>query len=376
RSVLWHELAHTFHLELTEHEVPRWFSEGLAMREQRVEDERWGFKPSVTFFQAYDAGRMPELSNLTEGLVRPSFPGQIQLTYLQASYVFDWIEDEWGFETVRGFLDGYRADRTTEQLVDDLLGMDMDEADDAFDAYLLDRFAGEFAATVGESDDEAMEDATGGDLVFGGGADEDAIRILEAAVGSRPGSFRFQLALGQTLLAADRPDEAEEHLRAALELFPGFSEPNGPLRGLAAIHEGRGEIAEAAEALRRLGNLSETAWEVPLREAELRREMGDAEGERDALRRAAEVFPFQLDLQTRRAEVAEQTGDPVEWVRARRAILGLDPVDRADAHFQLARALQAAGDLDDARTQVLRALEIAPTFDAALELLLELRGAA
>jgi tetratricopeptide (TPR) repeat protein len=374
RSVLWHELSHTFHLELTEHEVPRWFSEGLAMREQRVEDERWGFKPSVTFFQAFDAGRMPPLSNLTEGLVRPTFPGQVQLTYLQASWVFDWIEGEWGFGTVRAFLDGYRDDRTTEQLVDDLLGMDMDEADDAFDAYLRERFAGELASTTGEVDDEAMEDAAGGDLVFGGRTDEASIRILEEAVASFPGSFRFRLALGQTLLAAGRPDDAEEHLRAALDLFPGFDAPNGPLRGLATIHMERGETAEAAEALRRLGNLSETAWEVPLREAELRREMGDLDGERDALRRAAEVYPFQLALQTRRAEVAEELADPVEWVRARRAILGLDPVDRADAHFQLARALQAAGELDDARTQVLRALEIAPSFDAALELLLELRG--
>jgi tetratricopeptide (TPR) repeat protein len=328
----------------------------------------------VTFFQAFDAGRMPPLSNLTEGLVRPTFPGQVQLTYLQASWVFDWIEGEWGFGTVRAFLDGYRDDRTTEQLVDDLLGMEMDEADDAFDAYLRERFALELASTAGEIDDEAMEDAAGGNLVFGGRTDEASIRILEEAVASFPGSFRFQLALGQTLLEAGRPDEAEEHLRAALELFPAFDAPNGPLRGIAAIHEQRGETAEAAEALRRLGHLSETAWEVPLQEAALRRDMGDLEGERDALRRAAEVYPFQLDLQTRRAEVAEALADPVEWVRARRAILGLGPVDRADAHFQLARALQASGDGDAARTQVLRALEIAPSFDAALELLLELRG--
>jgi len=387
RSVLWHELAHTFHLEFTEHEVPRWFSEGLAMREQRVQDERWGFKPSVTFFQAYDAGRMPSFSTLTEGLVRPSFPGQIQLTYLQASWVFDWIESDRGFGTVRSFLEGYRADRTTEQLVDDLLGMSMDDADEAFDAYLRERFAGEFAATVGHVDGgdpfaamtgdregAAPEDVTLDDLVAGGGPGASSIEALQEAVRSSPGNFRLQLALGQELLAADRTDEAEEHLRAALELFPAFAEPNGPLGGLALIHEERGEVAEAADALRRLGDLSETAWEVPLREAELRRDLGDLEGERDALRRAAEVFPFQLDLQTRRAEVAERTGDPVEWVRARRAILGLDPVDRADAHFQLALALQAAGELDDARTQVLRALEIAPTFDAALELLLDLRG--
>lgn len=376
RSVLWHELAHTFHLEFTEHEVPRWFSEGLAMREQRVEDDRWGFKPSVTFFQAYEAGDMPALSNLTEGLVRPRFPGQVGLTYLEASYVFDWIEERWGFDTIRAFLEGYRDDRTTEQLVDDLLGMGMEEADEAFDLYLRERFEREFVATAEERDDGAMEDAAGGDLLFGDRTDEGSIRLLQSAVESFPENFRLRLALGQTLLGAERLDEAETQLREALRLFPSFPEEGGPLWGLAEIHEARGETRKAADALRRLGYLGETQWAAPRREAELRRELGDLEGEIDALRRAAEVFPFERDLQLRRAEVAEAAAEATEWVRARRAVLALDPVDRAEAHFQLARALQAAGRTSEARTQVLRALEIAPTFEAALELLLELRGSA
>jgi len=344
------------------------------MREQRVEDERWGFKPSVTWFQAYESDRMPALSNLTEGLIRPTFPGQVQLTYLQASYVFDWIEEQWGFQAIRSILDGYRADRSTEQLFREHLDLSMSAADEAFDLYLRERFATEFASTAGDLDEEAMEDVTGGDLVFAGRTDETSIRLLEAAVAANPGSFRFRLSLGQTLIEAGRPDEAEEHLRAALRLFPGFEGPGGPLAGLATIHEERGETLRAADALRSLGYLSENAFEVPLREAALRRELGDPDGERDALRRAAEVYPFQLDLQTRRAAVAEELGDGVEWVRARRAILGLAPVDRAEAHFQLARALHFAGDAGEARSQVIRALEIAPTFDAALELLLDLRG--
>ena len=61
-------------------------------------------------------------------------------------------------------------------------------------------------------------------------------------------------------------------------------------------------------------------------------------------------------------------------VRARQAVLALGPTDRADAHYRLAAAMAAAGDKAGARSQVLRALEIAPSFDAALELLLELRG--
>src|SRR5690606_27729210 len=34
-SVLWHELAHTFTLGATNNKVPRWFSEGLSVYEER-----------------------------------------------------------------------------------------------------------------------------------------------------------------------------------------------------------------------------------------------------------------------------------------------------------------------------------------------------
>jgi len=61
-------------------------------------------------------------------------------------------------------------------------------------------------------------------------------------------------------------------------------------------------------------------------------------------------------------------------VRERTAILALNPVDKAGAHYGLAQALFRAGDRAGARTQVLRALEIAPAYPEAQQLLLQLRG--
>ena len=59
-------------------------------------------------------------------------------------------------------------------------------------------------------------------------------------------------------------------------------------------------------------------------------------------------------------------------MRERRAVLALAPVDLAEARFQLARALLAAGDRTAAKREVLLALEGAPTFAPAQELLLTL----
>ena len=49
-------------------------------------------------------------------------------------------------------------------------------------------------------------------------------------------------------------------------------------------------------------------------------------------------------------------------------------VDRAEAFYQLALAYHQAGETEGARREVLRALELAPSFEEALELLLKLHS--
>jgi uncharacterized membrane-anchored protein len=63
-------------------------------------------------------------------------------------------------------------------------------------------------------------------------------------------------------------------------------------------------------------------------------------------------------------------------VRERTAVLALDPVDRSEALYRLARAQFDARDFAAARKSVLAALEIAPGFERAQSLLLEIRRSA
>ncbi|UCC26162.1 MAG: tetratricopeptide repeat protein [Gemmatimonadales bacterium] len=376
-STLWHELAHAFHLGISEHNVPRWFSEGLAVREQRVARDRWGFPVSPVYLQAWHDGMMPPLSRMNEAFVRPQFPQQVVFAYTQASLAFDWIEEDYGFQAIRGFLDGYRTGRDTQALAREILGLDDDELDDAFDAYLRERFRTELAAVVDiPSPLSATLEDRGNDaeVAVPGVPVLRDLETMRARVRAQPGAFQPRLELGQALVAAGEMDEAEEHLREALRLFPRYPDPNGPLRQLARIHEQRGEIRQASDALRRLGSLNENVYEVYRDEARLRRLLEDVAGERAALLKAVEVFPYDPDLHARLAELHRAVGDTDGLVRERRAVLSLDPVDRAEAHFRLAQALVANGDAREGRRQLLRALEIAPTYEPALELLLELRG--
>ena len=57
-----------------------------------------------------------------------------------------------------------------------------------------------------------------------------------------------------------------------------------------------------------------------------------------------------------------------------RVALAAGPVDKAGAHADLAEGLLEAGQKDEARKQALAALEIAPTYARAQDLLLKLAG--
>jgi hypothetical protein len=57
-------------------------------------------------------------------------------------------------------------------------------------------------------------------------------------------------------------------------------------------------------------------------------------------------------------------------VRARRAILALNPVDKANAYYELARSLYTNADVSEAKRAVLQSLELAPGFREAQKLLL------
>ena len=93
-----------------------------------------------------------------------------------------------------------------------------------------------------------------------------------------------------------------------------------------------------------------------------------------ALDRAQYVYPFDMDIHRRLGDLYEGLGEWPGVIRERQAVLAQDPVDRAEAEYQLASAYFESGDLRQARRSILRALERAPNFEKALELLLEIRS--
>lgn len=364
-STLWHEVSHAFHLAMTDHRVPRWFTEGLAVHEQHKARSHWGHRASPGWLQAYRAGRLLPVSRLDEGFIRPGFPEQVVFSYYQASLVLDLIEGRWGLDAVLAMLGAYRSGASNARVFQDVLGQSPEAFDKTFDDFVQDRWGERMRAVAFSSEEEAVRAAhlAPGDLV--------GLRLRSA---QNPGNFQARLAYGRALYLEDRFDEAEGELRAALSLFPEYGGEDGPYMYLAGIHRERGELERAARALQQLGFLNETLYLVHAQEAELWLEVGNPEAAARALEKVVEIVPFDLGRHQELADLYEELKERQGAVLERRAILALDPTDRAEAHFRLAVAMAEAGDRTGARSQLLRALEIAPNYEAALELLLELRG--
>ena len=357
-SVFWHELAHTFHLAATDNRVPRWFSEGLAVHEQRQAREGWGHQPSLSFLQALARKRLKQVSELNDGFMRPDYPEQVIHSYYQASLVFQVIEEHWGFDAIRQMLDGYRRGETTESLFDTVLKTPLEEFDEDFDNYLADRFSDPLSAVL------QLEDRPGATA---------ELQDLEEYVRVHPGDLLTQLRLGALLLQEGEFDQAEDHFRVALRLFPEYGGPDSPYWYLAQIHHERGDLDLAAAALARLNALSESNYQALLMEADLLQDLERSLEAATVLNKAVLVWPYEMELHERLAELNTTVGNYPEAVREREAVVALGPVDRAEALYLLALAQQDNADSQSARRSVLRALEIAPNYESALELLLMLR---
>ena len=84
------------------------------------------------------------------------------------------------------------------------------------------------------------------------------------------------------------------------------------------------------------------------------------------------IYPEDQDVHRDLGSLLLSAGDSDGAVREYRAEVALKPADVAESHFELAKALQAAHRTTEAKDEVLVALEAAPNFKPAQQLLLQL----
>ena len=343
-STAWHELAHTFTLGLSNNRVPRWLSEGLSELEERHALSGWGTDASVEFLAAYSGGRLHPPSLLNDGFVHPRYDTEVILSYYDASLVCEMIEEQHGVGAIVSMLTAYRDGLETPAVFAKVLTETSESFDAHFDAWVRRKFAVPM---------RSIDSDTG--------------------AGRAKGAFVTAMRTATALLSTGHADEAEAALLRAQAMFPGYAGPNAPSVYLAQIAQDRGDLGAALARIQSITRHNETAWEPNLTEARLRQQLGDSAGALVPLQRLLWIFPYDVEVHRRIADLASRSGNRALAVRERRAVVALEPSDAGGARYELARALVDAGDVTAARRELLTLLEQAPAFEKAQTLLLELK---
>ncbi len=334
-TTLWHEMAHVFTLEATDHLVPRWFSEGVSVHEEWRSGPNPGVRLPLRIYHAIRDGDFLPVATLDEGFIRPKYDGQVFVSYMQAGLACAFIEAAWGTAALRDLLAVFRAGQTTAGAIETVLGVTAETFDERFAAH-LDETLGPTLERLSEWQDlraAALAGQAAGDWAAVRDSAQTMIEILPQHIG--PDSPYLPLAA-----AAEAEGDTAAAVAARAAFFAAGGYDPDALAALAADYEAAGRHADAIRVL--------TAINF--------------------------VDPLDRTLHAQLGERLLAAGRAEEALAEFEIVIALEPHDAAQAWFDVARAQHALGDRQAAEDSVLKALDIAPGFRPAQRLLLELAG--
>jgi tetratricopeptide (TPR) repeat protein len=351
-ATLWHEMAHVITLQLSNQRIPRWLTEGISVFEEKRARPEWGREMEIAFARALDRGEVLKLEALNAGFQNPQ---TISLAYYEASLLVEHIVEAHGEPALRSLVQSFAGGIDTRAAIQQVLSLELDTLQQSFDKFVDERFRGLRAALAAP---EGLEPDLPADRV-------------RAIASQHPESFAAQMALGQALRSTDAAGAIEAFERASA-LLPMATGPESPQAQIVEVAMKLGDKARAARALEALTTQDHTDVESARQLVGLLDPKTDRDRLREALRKVVAVDPFDAAAHTMLGRMAIEDGQAPEAVRAFRVALAAGAIDRAAAHADLAEGLFLTGARDEARKQALAALEVAPTYTRAQDLLLKL----
>jgi hypothetical protein len=334
-ATLWHEMSHVYILSMTKFRVPRWFTEGLAVHEEGQADPRWANRLTPEVVVAIRDKKLLPVAEMDQGFIFPKYPEQVIVSYWQGGTTCDYIAERWGNDALLGMAHSYGALKTTPQVFEENLKITPEQFDKDYAAW-LDKKVGATARSF-----DAWREQLKALVKSAEAKDDDAvIAAAPKVIALYPDYVGDANAYG--LLA--NAQLVKGNKQAATDVLKQYEQRGGEdpktLEKLATLEEDLGQTKEAAATLEQLNFIyPEDEW--------LHRELG-------------KLLLAQKD----------NTGAVQEY----QAVLAMNPLDKAQANYDVAKAYLAAGNKAKAEESVLSSLEAAPEFKDAQKLLLELEA--
>jgi Flp pilus assembly protein TadD len=336
-STLWHEMSHVFTLSMTNSKIPRWFTEGIAVHEETAINPEWGDRLGTDEIMAIKDHKLLPIVDLDRGFIHPSYPRQIVVSYFQGGQVCDYITEKWGWNTIRAMIRDYGNGEDTPTVIRKELRIAPEDFDKQLFAYI--------DAKTKETVSHFSEWRDGMKKLTELAAKKDADGVIKQGLAIR-------------------------------DLYKDYVEQGSVYEFLATAYGEKKDMANAIDELQRYAHVG---GRNPATLKLLAKDLTDAGRTKEAaqvLDRLNYIYPVDGDLHSKLGHLLLDQGNAAGAAREFAAELAYKPIDAAQAHFDLARALNAENQTEKAKDQLVMALEIAPDYRPAQKLFLELSKAA
>jgi tetratricopeptide (TPR) repeat protein len=332
-STLWHEMSHVFTLTGTGSRVPRWFTEGLAVHEETAVNPEWGDRISPMVLKAIKDKKLLPVTELDRGFVHPTEAAQVIVSYFQGGRICDYINEKWGWDTLLAMLHDFGAGEETAAVIRKELKIEPEEFDKRFFAFVE-------ADTKNQVDH--YEQYSGG------------MKLISELAKSK---------------AYDAIIKEGEKIQ---DWYPDYVEDNNLYEILAKAYLETNNKPAAMAELERYVKIGGRNPETIKKLAKMLVEAGRKKDAADVLARLNYIYPLDNEAHQLLGSFWLEQGNASGAMREFRAVVAHNPIDPAEAHYDLARALNSNHQSDQAKDELFTALEAAPGYRPAQRLLLEL----
>ncbi|HVI00520.1 MAG TPA: tetratricopeptide repeat protein [Enhygromyxa sp.] len=274
-QVIWHEIAHSYAIQLSEGRVPRWFTEGLSEWESEVADPSWARESAELLYEARRADKLRKLSDLELAFLRAESPLMMEVAYATAAWAMRYLGETYGRPKIVALLKGYATGKSTDELFKQILGKDLATVEAEFSAWFdaeIDRKLSGWRPSREQQDDprvqalmKAMEVASNGDLAT-------AKTLLEKLIANKGDGYYSRLALATVL-------EQQKDFKAAIQEYEKaasfHAESLEPWIGIAKIARAQKDVPLELAQLEKILAIDAMSLEPPLRMAVLAAGTGD-----------------------------------------------------------------------------------------------------
>lgn len=316
-QIVWHELSHVFHLQLSRNHVPRWFTEGLAEYETIIARPEWRREEDRDLWLALIHDRVPKLRELNKAFTQARTADALMTAYYVASQVVVYIVERFGFEKVRPMLEAWGKGDRTPDVFARVLGLDIDQLDTDFRAYLkqrLHKYDAHFYVDFSRYDD---------------------LDALQAAAQRTPDDPDAQAALALGYLGQSRFAEAEQAGLRALARAPKHALAHFALTRIALEKHDAGR---AQRCLRAIVDGGQDGYILRVLLARAALAQGNTQEARTQAEHAVALDADQLEGFRILVEIADKEHDEALGRKALEALAGLDQHDRV-VHLALMTVL-------------------------------------